>query len=850
MSAVAWTITQPGGGGYISLAAAGLQLASLELLTAGADRATLVKTAAFDSSASLWAYREAVTIRRDGTPFFSGVVTQTPRMARPGQEEVAFILSGPWWWLEQTIYQQDWAVGAGSTELPFAVLGMDSSGDPLTTSEQVAAVLDYLLDTVATPPFQLGTFDAGIQLWPTEVRSATCAEVIRQQMRLHPSWVLWFDHSTSPPTVHFRERANLTSASIAVSGANASLIEIRSRDDLKVDAVRLTYHTASSVDGEIYRSVQIDKYPALGPDNGPGVLSAVLDLAGLQSQTQKSRIQTRALPTDETEAKAWLSKKYPAFAAMDAADWTVQSSARALVVEDDAHPDPVNPEADRLTVDTIYDLPRELVRGSIEDWMRVKVGKIKVTVEARYTGSAVLLPDAVAAALGPTGQTKLEPVVTATNATTKVYHGLSSWTPPEDAPAGIAQAVYAQLSTLQYEGAVELRQEDVPATTWHGAKLNLTGGLAAWTTMDAIVHSVRHDVAAGRTTISFGPPGHLGPQDLMELARMFRRNHTTWFSSGERAANTHGSSSSASSRGDLVDGYDQPGTDHTPTPSSVVVAALMPKQIYRTATGAKCVLHAGRLLEFGHGDVGCVQHAIIGPADKALDAATPPVFALLPGNNYLRIAFSTEPWGEVTGDVTIAVSEDPGGAGHAPSESDGEGTGGELSFTICNVYVPASASSPITVTPISPFPVWIWTKNSLENATITFVDCENNEVGTLEFKHGLCVSEDQTFILGNCETGGGDPPNGDWGLTCDIIWIDCTSDPSDVAAVTGDYASPGPDPPRHDIDVIHRQSFEDGLLMAVDASIFQGAAGARPLATTRYWVWVQSCCYVDDAPDP
>jgi hypothetical protein len=86
-----------------------------------------------------------------------------------------------------------------------------------------------------------------------------------------------------------------------------------------------------------------------------------------------------------------------------------------------------------------------------------------------------------------------------------------------EAPEGLAEFIYDAVSVLHYEGSLSLIEEECSAGPRPGKVLNLANGLAAWASMRAVIQSVYFDIDAGRTTITFGPPEHLGPTDYVTL---------------------------------------------------------------------------------------------------------------------------------------------------------------------------------------------------------------------------------------------------------------------------------------------------------------------------------------------
>jgi hypothetical protein len=197
-----------------------------------------------------------------------------------------------------------------------------------------------------------------------------------------------------------------------------------------------------------------------------------------------------------------------------------------------------------------------LVRGSIEDWMRVRVGKMKIA--PTITAAAGASPATILALAKGTPPFS----VVATNARNKIYHGPTQWTPPEEVPTGIAQSVYESiLAGVRFQGSVTLVADDIPLTPMVGRKLNLTGSaISAWTTMSAPIHSVTWDVDLGTVTLAFGPVPYLAPTDFLELQRILRSLPVRWWSSAERSGDKIGSEETPSAAGDTVGAFDLPET--------------------------------------------------------------------------------------------------------------------------------------------------------------------------------------------------------------------------------------------------------------------------------------------------
>lgn len=607
---VAWTING------ISFETAGVESARVTF-RAGAPSSMQIQLAADYDAAALLSFGTAVTVARDGTAYFRGKAKSPQPSADGNSEGQSIEIVDAWQDLEDTIYQEPWAVGTGSVMLPIAVLGVASgTGAPITTSQQITEAVNYAASVGVG--IAMGSVPTGIPLWPSEVRNVSVAEVIRLSLRFHADWVPWIDHSTGTPTLNITPRASL--ATRVLAAADLQSANIVRRDDLKPACVRIVYLNATIIDGVTYRDGIVDKYPAGGPDSGPRVLSNVIELAGGQMQFQKSRIQTRTLPTSQATAKVWLKKKFPHLKDVADAHFNVTEWAKELVEDTDDLPDPINPRAARLTVADADDLPRELVRGTIEDWMRKKVGRVRIT--------ASIAPAAGATAAEKAAIRKGTPAVTvtATNAVTKIYKGVTQFTAPEQAPVGIAQRIYESLEAYQHEGSVTFEAEDAPATRYHGTALNITGGPGSWSTMAAAVNQATIDIGTGRVSLSVGPAPFVSAEDFLELQRLFRGRPPTWMSQAERTSNELGAENDPGAKGDSVAGFDAPDTFVDP----VETTNDQPLEAY--ISDGKVSVRPGY--------VGNVMPTIAG---TALDAATPPALTPASGTNWLHLKGTYEP---------------------------------------------------------------------------------------------------------------------------------------------------------------------------------------------------------------
>jgi hypothetical protein len=636
-------------------------------------------------AAQAFANEESVTLSRvqDGVsvPFFRGKIATITKAARPEYEGHAYALEDAWAQLETTIYMEPWLIGDGSYLAPRFVLGMIPDGDEFkrcTVGEQIEAAINFAAGEAGVD-ISMGSCPAGEILWPEEMRGVSVAEIIRIALKFHPDWIPWIDHSASPPTFNVTPISGMSAITLPVSGGEVQGLSVVKRDDMIPVGVRIFYEFATIIDNEVFRNGVIDKYPGGAPDASPKMINATIELAGMQMQTQKSPVQVRAIPTskDDVNVKAWLKEKFPHLVDIPDAAFKVKTFDRELVAESAEHPDPINPRAERLSITDVDDLPNELIRGQINDWMRVRVGKIGIKIEIEKQGVWTAATEAQVKAFGK-GVLNIASM-TATNAETKVYKGLSQWAAPEEVPAGIAQAVYNSfIAACKYEGSAKVTSQELPATRYYAKKVNVTGGDAGWATMNAPVHSVDWDLGTGQSTIGFGPVPELAPQDFLELQRMIRQRGTKWWSTDERGSKKIGGDGVPSAAGDTIVGYDLPETIFEPGEGDSGHSPFSLRDLRVDGASYTVQVWPGWIREIvtsgAEGSDGSILHPP--KKDGAELSATPPPEFTMAFEDFLYVTYATDKAGNVKADplpgFLVSAAEEKS-IHYQPVDGDGAG---------------------------------------------------------------------------------------------------------------------------------------------------------------------------------
>lgn len=503
---MAWTIEHVEGSLDQSFEAWGIDRAQRSLVSQGADTLRISEAGGSYDTAALFDFDDTLILKEGSTRRFVGRVGGSRRIADERGEYREYTIYGPWSWLDQMVYQQSWKTTSGASATLVAmnksrvVIGQDAAGAKVATGAEMTTAINWAITNGAA--ITLGTIDAGVTIPYQEVTDITVAELIRLCLRWTPDAAVWFDYTTTPnPTIHITRRADLTDLSIAVSPTLAQSLDIVPRDDLTVPAVAIHYEQGNVVDGVTYNETTSDIYPISATGAEPRAVVATIDLVGGSSTNEKQAVKTDVISPG---SKAFWKKHHPAIRNYADGDLTITGGS---VLEYDSGGSPVTSA-----------LTRYLEEGTLSDWMGETSKPVFARALITYEGSA-----------GDDFTDKEFTVdLTGTTASKSLYSRLVSSAPGEGAPSGLAEALYDALSVLHWQGSFTKLESEVAGDAHPGKKLNLTGGLAAWATMNAMIQGVSEDIGSGKTTITFGPPEHLGPSDLVEMLRASRGARSTW----------------------------------------------------------------------------------------------------------------------------------------------------------------------------------------------------------------------------------------------------------------------------------------------------------------------------------
>jgi len=347
----------------------------------------------------------------------------------------------------------------------------------------------------------------------------------------------------------------------------------------------LKYNQPLLQDSNIYNVPTVDRYPVDGSEQAPKAIIQTLDLQSKQATKLEQPVVTGQIPAlDDSAATiiAWWQKRDPFLAKINVDDLGVVAGSYGGSLT----PDQTDLNGDYLPAWTMDDLPHELKSGTITQWMvqtfpNLKSASMDYGVRFYFKGwltnysdedarniSRAFAINAGADTFPGAGypQTSYEKGVTllATNATTFIYSKVTEPGWNEAVPAGLAQNFYEALNALHYEGSFAMVEEEISRVVGLGNTLNLSGGRAEWATMAAQVQSVNWTAGTGSTTVNFGPPEHLAPQDVLEFIRGLRRGDP----STSNAARVDGTQSAGNT---IIGAGHTAHNDTKPTPTGMTL---------------------------------------------------------------------------------------------------------------------------------------------------------------------------------------------------------------------------------------------------------------------------------------
>lgn len=498
----------------------------------------------------------------DPVQYFVGRVDLTDPWCNQN-EGVNYSISGPWWYIANLPYQQQWKVyldGILTTLNKTRVrLCEDIASNKITIGVQIAAVLQWVKDAGAPFDFDADELINDFQYFTLvdEVVDMMSSECLTRLLRVIPDAVGRFDYSAETPVFQLKRYSQLPVETLTIGDAGEDDIiivdcKLRPLTVARVPAVVIKYEQANQVADTIQGVLIQTTYPNLRGDGSPidittdaaeyaakvsenekqfGALVTTVNLEGSYSSYIAQPITTQPISEDILNTPEYWKARIPWLndPKIDPASLTFKSG-NALRQANDVNVVAFNPSF-------------ELTRGTIAGWMRLNNGA--PVIAAEFMASVIVKYRVLATEVNNVRHyTDFEEKVLywpfmGTNGISGTYVQQQLETIAEPVPFGLERIVFDALNILHFQGQILLDEEDCTGTYGLGQRLNVTGGDPAWATANACVQQVSERIDNGKTTIQVGPPPHLSVKDIIDWMRIWRvrkvRTNGSQRSSGQSA---------------------------------------------------------------------------------------------------------------------------------------------------------------------------------------------------------------------------------------------------------------------------------------------------------------------------
>jgi hypothetical protein len=577
----------------------------------------------------------------------------------------------------------------GVSQLQFDPLTADIDGtnyDLLVSPSAHCLIPDFIAGFAASEQTSASANLKTVLRAPLDsVNDITCAEAMRKMLRwigAVGSPVVWFDYTQTPPMLNVSTRDQLPSINLPISGGASACesLKIKRRDDLIPAAIALKFRITTSNNGQSVVQVINDIATTISGTQIEGLgLTGILQtpanfiaqnstyIAGatqtaMQAGSRTFAAQTTTIdmegaqslsatigsvsvdvgnPASDSAALTFWTTLFPELAGVTNLALYDPTGAPATVVDD---------------TNTAVDLSAynyRLTKGQIAPWMTAAGGSAalakKCTIKAKFSYTQNSSDGSNSVPNSTVNYHEKTATITLTNLASGSYGITSSG---EVVPYGLAGYIYNIEQIPQYEGIFTIQQTEITDQCPMGNNLNLTGGLAEWQTMNACVQSVSYDCLNARTTLAFGPAGHLGARDFVERLRVNRGPR--WYY--EIGGNIQNSSTAGTQLGNFT-------PDQGPSPNNAVPSVhTLPSDLADWLTnnssyteGAPGVTHDATGL-VNYGALGAPEVPLVHLADGTAGAILS--FCQINASGLLHLQDDTD---DVTSIIRAAIADIPDG---------------------------------------------------------------------------------------------------------------------------------------------------------------------------------------------
>lgn len=497
-----WTIKS--GATEKSLAAWGVKALTRRLRLQTADEATFFEPVSlmeadllFPIDGTLQIYK---TVGAEKLQWFEGTLLSARRSMNKQVSGRQYTVVNAWYQLDNHLFQQIWKSYTGdpdnlvdvpSSHLLLGTKVVDNVLVRQSVHDQIKEILDYAITSGVSLQYDL-TGIPTINLPVDELRDQSCGDAIRRQLKWLPDVVASWDYSLSPPKLIFAKRDAIEPVELKVFDAKKiSDLEIDERYDLRRPAVVLKYEISNNNDGFSWVEHAVDKKPDDATGTELKALVMTIDLEGVSRSTSSAYVAVQPIHIDDV---AWWKPRV---------SWLEDEKITSIELSDPFR-------------SGVLGLANELVDGSFAPWMETDLG-------LKYEQETVTIQAVVTFEDGTIREELLNVDINSTNAITKTYYTVDSFTEGELPPVGLAEELYNAVNRREQEGKFSLKEQECSGLLLAGFTFNFPDGRDEWKTMRALINESTELVDDGRTELQFGPPPYLAAGELVELLRANRQ---------------------------------------------------------------------------------------------------------------------------------------------------------------------------------------------------------------------------------------------------------------------------------------------------------------------------------------
>ncbi|MDB6016040.1 MAG: hypothetical protein JWR19_529, partial [Pedosphaera sp.] len=404
-----------------------------------------------------------------GTILFKGRRTDNEGNADPQGRATQMVFSDVWYDLAHIVFQHYWSVrpvGSVANVNKYSsriFLFQDISAGPatnwsyLTTDAQITEIINYA-HTLCGAAVQIGTIDPVWNVPMYSVKAITCAEALLICLRTLPDCSTFMDYTTTPPTIHFRQRANKTAITLPYAGSDAhsryhKSSRIKERPDLQVPQVVIQYQKSAAFDDLTYLDFPTDVWPGGATGNALRAMVIPIDIRGSILNTARGYITSAAF--DPTTTAFWKSQK----SELDRPEITGLAVVDTAV-NDVTHPDGITiKDAAGATV-SLATYPYLFQDGGVAGWMTlgggggaVVVKEVIISAKLKYTERRNEDPASKKFSTVTAHAHSARVKLTNSPPGTQYYSTIAHADPGGAIITGLAHNIYNSLATLRYEGS-------------------------------------------------------------------------------------------------------------------------------------------------------------------------------------------------------------------------------------------------------------------------------------------------------------------------------------------------------------------------------------------------------------